>query len=117
VARQEAVEALARAGLRNPVKVAVAVTATQAAAASGDDLQRPNKRQKKGEAPTAAAAADGGGGVLHQATPSSLRMEYIVCAIQEKLPQLVSAGHCCCVRHSPLCSGGVRFPPGTRTAW
>jgi hypothetical protein len=94
---QEAVEALARAGLRNPVKVAVAVTATaqpEAAAAAGgaDGSDRPIKRQKRGEEGDqqqhgdAAAAA---GGVLQQATPSSLSLEYIVCPIEQKLPQLV----------------------------
>jgi hypothetical protein len=94
--------------------VAVAVTATQAAAANGDGSQRPSKKHKKGEDQTA-AAADGGGGVLQQATPSSLRMEYIVCSIQVKLPQLVSAGHAF-VSLSLVLTSGLCFPCGTGAA-
>jgi len=93
---QEAVEALARAGLRNPVKVAVAVSATPAAAAE-DDSQPHSKRAKHAGQPQAAdgAAAAAGGGVdgsdvFQQVTPSSLRLEYVVCPVEQKLPQLVS---------------------------
>jgi hypothetical protein len=95
---QEAVEALARAGLRNPVKVAVAVTATPAAAAASasgaaDGQEPPSKKQKKGDGvqqQQQEAAAAAGGNVLQQATPSSLTMEYVVCPVEQKLPQLVS---------------------------
>ena len=94
---QEAVEALARAGLRNPVKVAVAVTATAQpppSAAGGDDTSdRPSKKQKRGEEGEQQQQQQQGdaaaGGVLQQATPSSLSLEYIVCPVEQKLPQLV----------------------------
>ncbi len=62
----EAVEALARAGLRNPVRVAVAVAA---AAGAGADA--------------ALVPADG------QRTPSSLRIAYRTCQPEQKLGQLL----------------------------
>jgi hypothetical protein len=93
---QEAVEALARAGLRNPVKVAVAVTATAqpppSVAGFDDTSDRPSKKQKRGEEGEQQQQQQGdaaAGGVLQQATPSSLSLEYIVCPVEQKLPQLV----------------------------
>jgi superfamily II DNA/RNA helicase len=64
----EAVEALARAGLRNPVRVAVAVAPTGGAGVGAD---------------AAPAAADG------QRTPSSLRIAYRTCQPEQKLGQLL----------------------------
>jgi ATP-dependent RNA helicase DDX55/SPB4 len=87
-ASQEAVEALARAGLRNPVKVAVAVTAAPAAAADGSSKKR---KQQDGQQQEGAAAA---GAALEQKTPTSLSLQYIMCSVDEKLPQLVSS---CCI--------------------
>lgn len=63
-------KALARAGLRNPATVSVAV------------------RSKAG-APGAGAGAEGAPGLKTQATPSSLENFYIVCGPEEKLAQLV----------------------------
>ncbi len=67
----EAVEALARAGLRNPVRVNVAVSQ-----------------------PAVPSAADGGAGAGGQSqgqkTPSSLDIQYLVCEGTEKLAQLVT---------------------------
>jgi hypothetical protein len=88
VASQEAVEALARAGLRNPVKVAVAVTA---AAADGSSKKR--QRQQDGQQQEGSAAA---GAMLEQKTPTSLSLEYIMCSVDEKLPQLVSTCYRTC---------------------
>ncbi len=69
----EAVEALARAGLRNPVRVAVAVAP---AAGAGAD---------------AAPAADGAGASAGagQRTPSSLRIAFRTCQPEQKLGQLL----------------------------
>jgi superfamily II DNA/RNA helicase len=60
----EAVQALARAGLRNPVRINVAVAG----------------------APAEAAGADAGVG---QKTPSRLTIQYMVCGLEQKLPHLV----------------------------
>ena len=61
----EAVQALARAGLRNPVRINVAVAGAPSSAAKG---------------------ADAGGG---QKTPSELSIRYLVCDVEQKLPYLV----------------------------
>lgn len=106
VVLQEAVEALARAGLRNPVKVAVAVTATQsaAAAANGDGSSKSSKKRKQPDAVeqqthsgSAAAAGD-------QKTPTSLKLEYVITHVEQKLPQLVSTSSCCsaCTLQNPF---------------
>ena len=63
----EAVQALARAGLRNPVRINVAVAGTLCAGAEGGD-------------------AGGGGG---QKTPSELSIRYLVCDMEQKLPYLL----------------------------
>ena len=66
----EAVEALARAGLRNPVRVNVAVTA---AVGGGGGF--------------------GGGAAVPEAvqcTPATLSIQHLVCEAEEKLPQLVA---------------------------
>lgn len=84
-------EALARAGLRNPVKVAVAVTA--AAAADGGGTGKQNKTQQAGQQQQqdgAAAAAANGGAMVEQKTPTSLSLEYVMVPVDQKLPQLVS---------------------------
>lgn len=81
----EAVEALMRAGLRNPVRVNVAVTA---AAPAHPDGKKSNK----------AAAADGvdggagndGGAGASQVTPTTLQLQYIICKAEEKLGQLIA---------------------------
>ena len=58
-------QALARAGLRNPVRINVAVA---------------------GAPRTADGGADAGGG---QKTPSELSIRYLVCDMEQKLPYLV----------------------------
>lgn len=72
----DAVKELARAGLRNPVRVNVAVTrapgAAAAAAAAGGE--------PSGSGRTAAETT--------QKTPSSLQIRYMVCESQQKLGQL-----------------------------
>ncbi|WIA41645.1 hypothetical protein OEZ86_009001 [Tetradesmus obliquus] len=112
----EAVEALARAGLRNPVKVAVAVTAAPAAAAAADNsFGKKRKRQQDGEQQQGGAAAAAGGAALEQKTPTSLSLEYIMVSVEQKLPQLVAFldAHrdskvivyfltCACVEHHAL---------------
>ncbi|PSC74559.1 DEAD-box ATP-dependent RNA helicase 18 isoform A [Micractinium conductrix] len=70
----EAVEALARAGLRNPVRVNVAVT----------QVQPPGVKSKK-QSQGAEAASD-----ATQRTPSTLHIQYILCEATQKLPQLVA---------------------------
>lgn len=60
-------QALARAGLRNPVRINVAVAGT----------------------PAAADAADGAGGGGGQKTPSELSIRYLVCNMEQKLPYLL----------------------------
>lgn len=65
----EAVQALARAGLRNAVRVNVTVAAVTGAEAKGGE------------------SAEGGD---VQKTPRGLNIQYIVCEADEKLPQLVS---------------------------
>ena len=85
----EAVEALMRAGLRNPVRVNVAVTAAGGGGSGGG----------------AAAAANGGGGGAaaggsgaeqgqqgqQQATPTTLSLQFVTCEVDEKMGQLVRA--------------------------
>ncbi len=63
----EAVQSLARAGLRNPVRINVAVAGAPSAGAKGAD-------------------AGGGGG---QKTPSELSIRYLVCDMDQKLPYLM----------------------------
>ena len=60
----EAVQALARAGLRNPVRINVAVAGT----------------------PARGTGAEAAGG---QKTPSRLSIQYLVCDVEQKLPYLV----------------------------
>jgi ATP-dependent RNA helicase DDX55/SPB4 len=82
----EAVGALARAGLRNPVRVNVAVLqgGPQDGGADG------------GGADSTAAAADGNTAVQGgQRTPSSLDIAYLVCESTEKLGQLVAFLQAC----------------------
>lgn len=61
---QEAVEVLVRAGMRNPIRINVATT-----------RQNDGKTEKVKD--------------LNQKTPSSLRVEYVVCSLEEKTEQLV----------------------------
>jgi hypothetical protein len=68
--------------------VAVAVTAAPAAAADGSSKKR--KLQQGGEQQQDAGRA--AGAALEQKTPTSLSLEYILCSVDEKLPQLVSTG-------------------------
>ena len=73
--------ALARAGLRNPVRVNVAVLQ------GGPQDGRPGG----GGADAAAGTADGNTAVQGgQRTPSSLDIAYLVCGSTEKLGQLVA---------------------------
>jgi hypothetical protein len=79
---QEAVEALTRAGLRNPVRVAVAVTdAPPPAPAAGG-----KKAAKGGGGGGTGDAGDGG-----RVTPATLQLQYVLCEVDEKLGQLVGA--------------------------
>ncbi|KAI8465769.1 MAG: DEAD-domain-containing protein [Monoraphidium minutum] len=97
----EAVEALTRAGLRNPVRVAVAVAAADV----------------PGGAAAAGAAGGGGGGEGGgtQVTPAGLSLQYVVCDVDEKMGQLIAflAAHtdakaivyfltCACVEHAAV---------------
>lgn len=66
----EAVEALTRAGLRNPVRVNVAVSAAEAGA---------SKKTSSCGLPEGAT----------QKTPQSLQLHYVVCEAEDKIPQLV----------------------------
>ncbi|KAI7845551.1 hypothetical protein COHA_000842 [Chlorella ohadii] len=70
----EAVEALARAGLRNPVRVNVAVALAET------EGTRP-ERDQQGAAPPADVV---------QRTPSTLQIQYTVSEAEMKLPQLVA---------------------------
>ncbi|EFJ40203.1 hypothetical protein VOLCADRAFT_108284 [Volvox carteri f. nagariensis] len=94
----EAVQELARAGLRNPVLVNVAVTAVAAAAAAAapQGAAGSGKKAKVGAAggeveglEEAAAAGGGDGAVGLQKTPNSLSIQYVMCEADEKIPQLV----------------------------
>lgn len=78
----EAVEALMRAGLRNPVRVAVAVTAAAGAPGGAADGAAGGGGGKA----AGGGAAEGPGG---QATPSTLALQYVTCEVDEKMGQLV----------------------------
>ncbi|KAL4433585.1 hypothetical protein ABPG75_000026 [Micractinium tetrahymenae] len=71
----EAVEALARAGLRNPVRVNVAVALAQPA----------DGKPARSHESVPAGALD-----AVQRTPSTLQLQYILCDATQKLPQLVA---------------------------
>lgn len=75
-----------RAGLRNPVRVAVAVAAA-AAGAGGSTAKRAASAPASGPPPGNTAAAGSGAGAT--VTPSTLRLEYVTCEVEEKLGQLV----------------------------
>jgi hypothetical protein len=75
------VEALTRAGLRNPVRVAVAVSAAAAAPAVAGGRGGDQGLTDQG------AAGSGGEG---QVTPATLQLQYVVCEVDEKMGQLVS---------------------------
>jgi ATP-dependent RNA helicase DDX55/SPB4 len=85
----EAVEALARAGLRNPVRVAVAVTHKRAE--ERDEEDGTMKRKKKSSSSSAAAEeAEQNSNHHQQITPSTLTVQYRVVDTSEKLPQLAA---------------------------
>ncbi|KAG2447782.1 hypothetical protein HYH02_007239 [Chlamydomonas schloesseri] len=114
----EAVQELARAGLRNPVRVNVAVAVQQqqqpakekgnekaAAAAAGKEKRKEKEEGKEGKEQQqqqqqaeaaaaagaeveAAAAAEAAAGGS-QKTPNSLSIQYVLCEPDEKIPQLV----------------------------
>lgn len=71
----EAVEALARAGLRNQVRVNVAVGPV--ASTSGRKMPEEASGEKKGKK------------AEQRVTPSGLQASYLVCQSDEKLAQLV----------------------------
>ncbi|KAK9812827.1 hypothetical protein WJX72_004361 [[Myrmecia] bisecta] len=73
----EAVEALAHAGLRNPVRVNVAVKA------------KPMQQKAPAGSQSEGGGGAGGGQADTQRTPSSLSIQYTICESAEKLPQLV----------------------------
>ncbi|KAG2492424.1 hypothetical protein HYH03_009367 [Edaphochlamys debaryana] len=115
----EAVQELARAGLRNPIRVAVAVTVGAAAAAAGKGAQGKGKEAEGKKAKKAKKGEDGedgegeeeeeeeeeeDGGAAEaarlaavaaaaaggvQVTPNSLSIQYLVCEPDEKMAQLV----------------------------
>lgn len=89
----EAVQALARAGLRNPVRVNVAVSAAPPPAGTSKK-GAAGKAAASGAAAAAAAAAGAGGGAAaavdsQQRTPSSLSITYLTCESHQKFAQLV----------------------------
>jgi ATP-dependent RNA helicase DDX55/SPB4 len=90
----EAVEALARAGLRNPVRVAVAVTHKAASFVDdGDEAAENGKKKKKKTSSSAADASEGdiaNANTQQQITPSTLSVQYRVVDTSEKLPQLAA---------------------------
>ena len=84
----EAVEALARAGLRNPLRVAVAVTAAATESAGG-----VGKKRKASDGVDANGDNDGRAVVppgYQQVTPSTLTVQYRIVETAEKLPQLAA---------------------------
>ncbi|GIL48809.1 hypothetical protein Vafri_5230, partial [Volvox africanus] len=107
----EAVQELARAGLRNPVRVNVAINvaavpAPAPATQPPQQQQQPSlllgkKRKGKGEDTAGAATtaqvelpagpegAAGGSEVASQKTPNSLSIQYVICEADEKITQLV----------------------------
>ncbi|GLC71280.1 hypothetical protein PLESTF_001098500 [Pleodorina starrii] len=109
----EAVQELARAGLRNPVRINVAVSAAAAAAAAGggggggsqtqprkqkEQKEERKKEEEEGEEDQGVEGleqegqeeqgAEAEGGAL-QKTPNSLSIQYVVVEADEKIPQLV----------------------------
>jgi len=83
----EAVEALARAGLRNPVRVAVAVTSvTREPNGEEHGKEQSTKKRKGGDAHEEAC----GGGTQQQVTPSSLRIQYSLVDPGAKISQLAA---------------------------
>lgn len=72
---------LARAGLRNPVRINVAVSAAPTPA--------PGSKKSKATAGGAAAGNGHSAAVAEQKTPSTLRLQYVLCESDQKLGQLV----------------------------
>jgi hypothetical protein len=62
---------------------------------NGDAVDQQQQQQQQPVAAAGAAsntaAPAAGGGVLQQVTPSSLTLQYVTCAVEDKLPQLVRA--------------------------
>ncbi|GFR50915.1 hypothetical protein Agub_g13233, partial [Astrephomene gubernaculifera] len=89
----EAVQELARAGLRNPVRVNVAVAAVaQQQQQQGKEKGGKEGKQKGAEKKAAAdeeGEEDAGAEVAQQKTPNSLSIQYVLCEPDEKIPQLV----------------------------
>lgn len=77
----EAVESLARAGLRNPVRVNVAVTLARPAGGAKQGGGGGGEREQGAPEP----APD-----MVQRTPSTLRIQYAVGEATSKLPRLVA---------------------------
>ena len=99
----EAVEQLARAGLRNPVRVnvvtGISAPAPAPAARAGAVPATP---ADEGAQPAAAAAAAAAAVPGTQRTPASLALQYMVCESTQKLDVLAAflqVGPCSC-RHS-----------------
>jgi len=86
----EAVEALARAGLRNPVRVAVAVTHKAAAAADEDATETGRGTLKKKSSSLEEEKSNTNTNQHQQITPSTLTVQYRVVDTSEKLPQLAA---------------------------
>lgn len=93
----EAVEALARAGLRNPIRVAVAVTAAAAAPAAEGGKRKKRKATEESDTEEEDDALNGGGGTAaavvpgyQQITPSTLSVQYQIVDTADKLPYLAA---------------------------
>lgn len=89
----EAVEALARAGLRNPVRVAVAVSYAPnsgAGEASADTRKKAGKKTKDGDANGSKAEAGVKAPGYEQVTPSTLSVQYTAVDVAGKVAQLAS---------------------------
>ncbi|KAL4544588.1 hypothetical protein Ndes2526B_g00544 [Nannochloris sp. 'desiccata'] len=86
----EAVEALARAGLRNPVRVAVAVTHKAAAVEETENGGGTKKKKSSSFSALKEEQATNNDIQQQQITPSTLTVQYRVVDTSEKLPQLAA---------------------------
>jgi len=86
----EAVEALARAGLRNPVRVAVAVARKAAAFKEAENEGGKKKRKSSSSSALEEEQATTNNNQHQQITPSTLTVHYRVVDTSEKLSQLAA---------------------------
>ncbi|KAK9791145.1 hypothetical protein WJX73_001123 [Symbiochloris irregularis] len=83
----DAVEQLARAGLRNPVRVNVAVSAATAPDAANSTPDDPEAARSADA--VAAAGTTVAGSTAGQRTPTSLQISYMLCEPDQKMGQLI----------------------------